>query len=59
MLYATFSQGFRRGGANAIPTSGFFEELNPETVQFYKADTVNNYEIGVKGDTGRWRYSAD
>jgi len=59
MLYATYSEGFRRGGANAIPTSGFFEELNPETVQFYAADTVNNYELGIKGYTNRWRYSAD
>jgi iron complex outermembrane receptor protein len=59
MLYATYSEGFRRGGANAIPTSGFFVELNPETVQFYKADTVSNYELGIKGYTGRWRYSAD
>ena len=59
MLYATYSEGFRRGGANAIPTSGFFAELNPETVQFYKADTVNNYELGIKGATDRWRYSAD
>jgi len=59
MVYATYSEGFRRGGANAIPTSGFFEELNPETVQFYKADTVDNYELGIKGQTDRWRYSAD
>lgn len=59
MVYATYSEGFRRGGANAIPTSGFFAELNPETVQFYKADTVNNYELGIKGQTDRWRYSAD
>ncbi|MGA9574052.1 MAG: TonB-dependent receptor, partial [Lysobacterales bacterium] len=59
MLYATFSQGFRRGGANAVPTSGFFAELNPETIQFYKADTVDNYEMGIKGNTERWRYSAD
>lgn len=59
MLYATYSEGFRRGGANAIPTSGFFAELNPETVQFYKADTVDNYEIGIKGSTDTLRYSAD
>jgi outer membrane receptor protein involved in Fe transport len=59
MLYATFSEGFRRGGANAIPTSGYFEELNPETVQFYAADTVRNYELGIKGQSNRWRYSAD
>jgi len=59
MLYATYSEGFRRGGANAIPTEGFFSELNPESVQFYKADTVSNYELGIKGYTGRWRYTAD
>jgi outer membrane receptor protein involved in Fe transport len=59
MLYATYSEGFRRGGANAIPTEGFFAELNPETVQFYAADTVKNYELGIKGFTGRLRYSAD
>ena len=59
MAYGTYSEGFRRGGANAIPTTGFFAELNPETVQFYKADTVQNYEIGLKGTTDRFRYSAD
>lgn len=59
MVYATYSEGFRRGGANAIPTSGFFAELNPETVQFYKADTVDNFELGIKGQSDRWRYSAD
>lgn len=59
MLYATYSEGFRRGGANAIPASGFFAELNPETVMFYQADTVANYEIGIKGNTDRWRYSAN
>lgn len=59
MAYGTYSEGFRRGGANAIPSSGFFAELNPETVMFYKADTVQNYELGLKGTTDRIRYSAD
>jgi len=59
MLYATYSEGFRRGGANAVPTSGFFAEPNPETIQFYAADTVSNYELGIKGATDRFRYSAD
>jgi len=59
MAYGTYSEGFRRGGANAIPTTGFFAELNPETVMFYEADTVQNYEIGIKGTTDRIRYSAD
>lgn len=59
MAYGTYSEGFRRGGANAIPASGFFAELNPETVMFYKADSVDNFEIGIKGTTDRIRYSAD
>jgi outer membrane receptor protein involved in Fe transport len=59
MAYGTISEGFRRGGANAIPDTGFFAETNPESVRFYKADTVTNYEIGVKGGAERMRYSAD
>jgi iron complex outermembrane receptor protein len=59
MAYATYSEGFRRGGANAIPDSGFFAETNPESVRFYKADTVQNYELGLKGGTDRIRYAAD
>ena len=59
MAYATYSEGFRRGGANAIPDSGPFEELNPEAARFYQADTAQNYEIGIKGSTDRMRYSAD
>jgi outer membrane receptor protein involved in Fe transport len=59
MVYGTYSEGFRRGGSNAIPAEGFFAEPNPESVQQYKADTVRNYEIGIKGATDRVRYSAD
>ena len=46
-VYATFSQGFRRGGANAIPTSGPLAE--PGGLVSYRPDRVNNYEAGVKG----------
>jgi outer membrane receptor protein involved in Fe transport len=46
-LYATFSQGFRRGGANAIPTTGPLAE--PGGLVAYQPDSVDNYEIGVKG----------
>lgn len=49
--YATFSQGFRRGGANALPIVGFYAE-RPE-LNTYKPDTVDNYEIGLKGRLGR------
>ena len=46
-VYALWSQGFRRGGANALPLSGLFAE-NPILLT-YKPDTTNNYEVGVKG----------
>jgi outer membrane receptor for ferrienterochelin and colicin len=59
MAYATYSEGFRRGGANAIPDQGFFAETNPDSVRFYKADTVQNYELGLKGGSERIRYAAD
>ncbi|WP_068547462.1 TonB-dependent receptor [Thalassotalea crassostreae] len=59
MLYATYSEGFRRGGSNAIPDSGPFAEYRPETVSLYEKDTVENYEIGIKGYTDNITYSAD
>ena len=46
-LYATISEGYRRGGTNAVPLTGTFAE-NPNW-QTYDADNVVNYEIGVKG----------
>lgn len=56
-LYATVSQGYRRGGANGVPLSGFFAE--DSGWQFYKPDTVTNHEIGVKGMAGGLTYTAD
>jgi iron complex outermembrane recepter protein len=43
MIYATWSEGFRRGGANALPPTSPVEELS------YAPDTVNNIEAGIKG----------
>jgi outer membrane receptor protein involved in Fe transport len=56
-VYLTFSQGFRPGGANAVPTTGPFA-VGP-TVAFYRPDRTNNYEIGAKGNLlgGRLNYS--
>lgn len=54
MLYATISEGYRRGGANAVPLSGFYAE-DPRW-QVYTSDSVINYEIGVKGDRGDFIY---
>jgi iron complex outermembrane recepter protein len=46
-VYATWSQGFRRGGANSIPLTGFLKES--PTLAEYGPDSVNNYEVGLKG----------
>jgi len=60
MAYGTISEGFRRGGSNAIPRPpSFFAEPNYEAAEIYTADTVRNYEIGIKGTGDRVRYSAD
>ncbi len=57
-VYATFSQGFRRGGVNAFPLSGFYQES--AQILNYKPDTTDNYEMGVKGVLpGGLRYSTD
>ncbi|MEE4218997.1 MAG: TonB-dependent receptor [Xanthomonadales bacterium] len=47
MLYGTISEGFRRGGTNAVPLSGLFAE-DPAWLR-YGPDTTTNYEIGYKG----------
>lgn len=54
-LYATVSQGYRRGGTNAVPTVGTFAES--AAFQTYKSDSVTNYEIGFKGATSAFNYS--
>lgn len=56
-LYATISEGYRRGGTNGIPTTGNFAE-DPAWAT-YKPDTVRNYDIGIKGRAGRTTYNAD
>ncbi len=60
LVYATWSQGFRRGGVNALPPS----ELNggfvtPPALGHVAPDTADNYEVGAKGTVqNRLRYSA-
>ncbi len=57
-VYATFSQGFRRGGVNAFPLSGYYQES--AQILNYKPDTTDNYELGVKGVLpSGLRYSTD
>lgn len=54
-LYATVSQGYRRGGTNAVPTTGTFAES--PAFQTYDSDSVTNYELGFKGATPSFNYS--
>ena len=48
-FFFTWSEGYRRGGVNAVPTSGTFPE-EPGWVPF-QSDSSTNLEIGVKGKT--------
>ena len=47
-VYALWSQGFRRGGANSLPPPGniLAESL---LLRAYQPDSTNNYETGLKG----------
>ena len=58
-IYATYSEGYRRGGANALPTTGAYASL-PQ-YQTFKPDLAKNYEVGIKGTAldQRLRYSVD
>lgn len=56
MLYGTVSEGYRRGGTNAVPLSGIYGE--DPAWQEYGSDGVVNYELGVKGARGAFRYGA-
>jgi outer membrane receptor protein involved in Fe transport len=60
LLYATWSQGFRRGSVNALPASEPAEEYTtPSALLHVQPDTADNYEIGAKGTLAkRVRYSA-
>lgn len=46
MVYATYSEGFRRGGANAARASSIFGPGN--AYHQYNSDTLRNNEIGLK-----------
>ena len=54
LIYATISEGYRRGGSNGVPTIGQFAN-NPAWLTF-QSDTALNYEVGVKGTAGSIRY---
>ena len=46
-VYALWSQGFRRGGANSVPTVTILRES--PLLRDYQSDKTNNYEAGLKG----------
>ena len=50
MGYLTIAEGFRRGGANAVPGGSVIQggQVVPEEDRFYEPDTATNYEIGVR-----------
>ena len=57
--YATYSEGFRHGGVNAVSvgTCPFCDGANTASFQ---PDTVKNYEAGLKGTVNNWlRFSGD
>ncbi len=57
MVYGTISEGYRRGGSNAVPNSGTFEEPNAEAAYNFGKDTVTNFEVGIKGQTDSLTYT--
>jgi outer membrane receptor protein involved in Fe transport len=59
MLYATYSQGYRRGGVNALPASTVAGGPTNPILYTLKPDFAYNTEFGVKGSVARFvEYSA-
>ena len=58
MMYATYSEGFRRGGANAARATSIFGPGQP--FHQYNSDTMKNHEVGLKTTMadGRFRLNA-
>ena len=54
LIYLTVSEGFRRGGNNAVSTDGPL--ANDSSWVVYNSDTVLNYEAGIKGIINSVRY---
>ncbi len=55
LAYATISQGYRRGGSNAIPILG--PQREDASLQNFKSDSDVNYELGIKGKYAGIAYS--
>ncbi len=48
LVYATWSEGFRRGGVNALPTGNCYY-CETTALLTYKPDEARNTEVGIKG----------
>jgi iron complex outermembrane receptor protein len=58
LVYATWSQGFRRGAVNAIPPNEVGGYVTDPALFKVAPDTADNYELGLKGTLqNRYRYS--
>lgn len=60
MLYGTYSEGYRHGGAQAVPSLANgdpFGEPNAEGIRTFQSDSVKNFEFGLKGGTDRHLYT--
>jgi len=61
MIYATYSEGYRHGGAQSLPSLADgdpFGEPNAEALRTFQSDSVTNYELGIKGGNDSFRYTA-
>ncbi|MEX2496348.1 MAG: TonB-dependent receptor [Woeseia sp.] len=58
MIFATYSEGFRRGGANAARESSVFGPGQP--FHQFTSDIMKNHEVGIKATLadGRFRLNA-
>jgi len=61
MLYGTYSEGYRHGGAQSVPSfddGDPFGEPNASAIRTFGSDSVQNIEFGVKGRGDRFQYTA-
>ncbi|EHR39830.1 TonB-dependent receptor [Alishewanella jeotgali] len=57
-IYALYSEGYRPGGNNApLANACRNDEFAGAFQERYKSDSIDNYEIGYKANTGRLQFS--
>lgn len=56
LVYATISEGYRRGGDSAVPSSAAAPFSESSFFSKFESDSVVNYEVGLKGIAGGVRY---